>query len=1532
MQTNNSATRLLPVIRVFVSSTFSDLKHERNALQRDVFPKLEQLCLQRGFQFQAIDLRWGVPTEAGLDHRTMRICFEELRRSREVSPQPNFLILLGNRYGWRPLPEEISTGEFEQLHTAATKLDGKADGPSVTVLRQWYLCDFNAVPPVHVLRSRLKKIDGVDYGKEDGEDGKARDTPAWLNVQHVLWSIVNQAFPETDLTTRFQPSHLTAPDSIPSIVRFQASATEQEIWHGALNVANAHEHVMAVIRTIDNVEQALSDPRCRDFVDFDDNDNIHRDSQKAQAQLQSLLRDRLEAVHDANGVTLHEVPGDNGQLTLDVTTDHLTELCNVVFSRLKTIIQNQMDEYWKPKAIRVSTVIPGDADRYARELELEGEAHQRFADERAPVNGVVGRQIETTAILDYLSNNDSRFLVVHGSSGSGKTALLAHAAREATRQHSEAISIVRFLGTTTKSSDLRSLLVNLCSELRRFFSLESKLPTDLRDLISEFYDQLERATKDRPIHVFLDALDQLEDADGARQLTWLRSSPLPPYAKLVISCLSDSQVDEQAAGPFNVLKSRGLLANEVSIQSLLFDQARTLLFEKWLPSVRRTVSETQQLAILDQIRSSTAEECRSPLYLKILFEEAKRWRSFDNIVELGTDVQSLLKGLFDRLEQSAEHGPTVAAATSYIVSARYGLTENEILEVLFDDPEYKAWLDSATANNRHELPADARRIPVALWSRLRFDLAPYLLERGVSGSTVLYFYHRQVEQYVGEQYLKTKNVRVMRHRRLAEYFAAPAIGTSRVNRSGNSPSWHDCTPHALLETGYQLEHAEMQSTLGQVLSDFLYLDCRCFHTDPYELLHDFERLVLDVDDCREYLKFVRSHAQALSKYPGTFLTLAAHEGFSNARRAALDHGCRADWPRPWLETNRLNLLTENASQAAFAAETLFELTIPGAACGCLSDSPAIAFVLEGMGAIRLLDARQGCELPGRIEVRRQRPLGLFVSRFADHLAIAYENGEAEILELEIDGKGMLIRQTCIHQFRYLVPEFESPVMRWAGHTLWYQTREGELAATAITRTEQSASAATTKIGLVTGEVSGIAADPNRILVAVRTGMDTQIQLFDQATRIAAKRENRTDVLCVTLCSSERVAIGYSNLRIIVYSLNNGLVPLRSLELTAAPTCMTWSENGLIWVDRTGHMYMLQDELQSKPVNVEFKSQSWGVPTCLTAGTDDSIRLLSSHACVCFRPIAQDSRSTGTLLAVFAHNEQSASAIELRDDGLWLVGRDGRDSCITAKASRWYVFGRDGSNRIFGAQMEGTGFLLDAGVGVPKQIESIPSNVTAVAPYHKCGFWLCDSGGSIFYLGADDRCRPVASMALSNITRSQLFAWDDIVLWTGLCSGPTRDNVDAIRAFRSSGDNGKVSEIGTRLFTPHIGAFCGATYHAPSGHLWLFWMYQGRINVRHGTLNDVLNGREVTPVTLPIEDPIERVCLANDGFAISLLDRSGRLYRINTITWEIQIVLAGNRRITDLPQDGHDFAARTAPLFFVESNTHVYSVNYHGRQS
>ena len=124
--------------RIFVSSTFSDLVAERNALQEHVFPRLRDLCQQHGARFQAIDLRWGVSEEAGLDQQTMKICLGEIARCQKVSPRPNFIVLLGDRdidpnhWDLRRTPAANAQGEhryarghafFEQGNRMAAQLD-----------------------------------------------------------------------------------------------------------------------------------------------------------------------------------------------------------------------------------------------------------------------------------------------------------------------------------------------------------------------------------------------------------------------------------------------------------------------------------------------------------------------------------------------------------------------------------------------------------------------------------------------------------------------------------------------------------------------------------------------------------------------------------------------------------------------------------------------------------------------------------------------------------------------------------------------------------------------------------------------------------------------------------------------------------------------------------------------------------------------------------------------------------------------------------------------------------------------------------------------------------------------------------------------------------------------------------------------------------------------------------------------------------------------------------------------------------------
>src|SRR5215470_13952818 len=142
------------IFRVFVSSTFSDLVAERNALQEHVFPRLRELCQKNGAQFQAIDLRWGVSEEAGLDQQTLNICVQELRRCQHATPRPNFIILLGQRYGWRPLPPQIFADEFESIRDQIT------DGGDREFLKQWYRRDDNATPPEYYLQPRSVEVNG----------------------------------------------------------------------------------------------------------------------------------------------------------------------------------------------------------------------------------------------------------------------------------------------------------------------------------------------------------------------------------------------------------------------------------------------------------------------------------------------------------------------------------------------------------------------------------------------------------------------------------------------------------------------------------------------------------------------------------------------------------------------------------------------------------------------------------------------------------------------------------------------------------------------------------------------------------------------------------------------------------------------------------------------------------------------------------------------------------------------------------------------------------------------------------------------------------------------------------------------------------------------------------------------------------------------------------------------------------------------------------------------------------------------------
>ena len=86
-------------IRVFISSTFKDMREERDALMSHCWPELRLFCKERQVELVEVDLRWGISVEQSTRKETLKICLDEINACR-----PFFISLLGERYGW--VPEE----------------------------------------------------------------------------------------------------------------------------------------------------------------------------------------------------------------------------------------------------------------------------------------------------------------------------------------------------------------------------------------------------------------------------------------------------------------------------------------------------------------------------------------------------------------------------------------------------------------------------------------------------------------------------------------------------------------------------------------------------------------------------------------------------------------------------------------------------------------------------------------------------------------------------------------------------------------------------------------------------------------------------------------------------------------------------------------------------------------------------------------------------------------------------------------------------------------------------------------------------------------------------------------------------------------------------------------------------------------------------------------------------------------------------------------------------------------------------------
>ncbi len=804
--------------RIFVSSTFSDLKAERNALQERVFPRLRQLAQQHGARFQVIDLRWGVSEEASLDQQAMNICLGEVARCQQLSPRPNFIVLLGDRYGWCPPPYFIPDDEFHRLRNEIT------DEQDRSLVEAWYSLDRNAVPACWLLKPRQK---GSPYESYAG----------WQPVEARLQAILAEAAKTLTLTED-------------RLLAYTASATEQEIYAGAMQSADAPEHVACFLRTLPFLERSTQglpqqfDPAAQDFVDLDKKKQVV-DEQAHRKQ--AGLKRRMAARVPGNVHTYQARWTGSG-----ITTDHVDRLCDDVYNFLARIIEAEIEQPHAAPPAAAATVHL----RQEPELDDEVRAHRQFAEER--LRFFVGRTDALAKISTYLHGDSRRSLAITGAGGTGKSALLAKAIEQAQAALPHAQIVFRFIGATPGSSDGRSLLESLCREIARGYGAsESDIPLDYRDLVPELRKRMGLATAEKPLVVFLDSLDQLSASQGARGLVWLPGE-LPEHVSVVASSRNEDTLAALRVKQAQVEELSGLSQSDGED-----------LLSQWLESVQRTLQPKQRQAVLESFVQSQG----NPLYLKLAFEEARLWVSGDGQPPevLAHEVSGIIeKNMIARLAKEGNHGEVlVSRALGYLAASRYGLAEDELVDLLSRDLqvyewffrksyhvpadllkkalEYKGgraalpvqtngqpgideestaldWLNGMRASDS-ELETflseilsktDGPRLPVVLWSRLSFDLAPYLTERLVDGSPLLAFYHRELGDVAMAIFLGEGREQSY-HARLADYFR------SKVDPEADR-SWTGGDRHGLSELPYHQTEAGQWDEVYATLTDFRFLE------------------------------------------------------------------------------------------------------------------------------------------------------------------------------------------------------------------------------------------------------------------------------------------------------------------------------------------------------------------------------------------------------------------------------------------------------------------------------------------------------------------------------------------------------------------------------------------------------------------------------------------------------------------------------------------------------------------------------------
>jgi WD40 repeat protein len=548
------------------------------------------------------------------------------------------------------------------------------------------------------------------------------------------------------------------------------------------------------------------------------------------------------------------------------------------------------EQLWEGIRAELNLSAGSPAAAAAEAPEDEDDLHERFLESRLRVH--VGREVVHRALLSFAADSDLFPCLVAGPSGCGKSAALARLAADHRQKQPQVLTVPHFIGASPQSTSVRRLLRRLCLALKARFRLAGDVPEETARLAVTFRRFLEQVPAPGRVLLVLDALDQLDEADRARDLDWLPER-LPPRVKVVASCSAD------ARGEPVLPALRGRRYRPVVVGPLDDAERRGIIHE--VPSLSAKTLDEQQIDLLLGNPATT-----SPLFLLVALEELRGFGSFEQlngrIAGLpceGDTITLLFTQVLERLEREFDR-ELVRSVLAALAAARRGLSERELHGLA------------------GALPGAGDLFPV-----LR-QLRPYLLSRG----GLLDFYHRDLLRAVRQRYLDTPEKEQAAHARLAAFFqreafwlspgggpltVGQAASLSRVEAGQASCLSYGRRPNVrkVDELPWQLQQARQWQALPPLLLDADFLEAKAEAGLVFDLARDF-RLALEAlppdDPDRRLLRLLeealRRDIHFIARHPATlFQCLWNSCWWYDCHEAAAHYETSAEgWPAggpPW---------------------------------------------------------------------------------------------------------------------------------------------------------------------------------------------------------------------------------------------------------------------------------------------------------------------------------------------------------------------------------------------------------------------------------------------------------------------------------------------------------------------------------------------------------------------------------------------------------------------------------------------------------